>query len=117
MGRTVEFKDITVDGAGAADVTVPLRPGVVEAIAIDRGAWGAAVDHTFTESFSGEAILTVANMAAAKDMWRPRTLVDDQAGAPHASQRERPAVIAGIRVVIAGGVALSKGRVYFLLDQ
>lgn len=116
--RTVEKFTVTTDGAGAADVTLRLPPCVIEAIAVVRGTLAnGAADLTFTDSLTGEAILTITNIAVAQDLYRPRTLVQTSAGADHASQVERPAVFAGVRLVVAQGGAAASGTVYLMIDR
>jgi hypothetical protein len=109
---------IVCDGAGAATV-VSTKPmdGLLQRITITIGTLAAgAVDLVITDTQSGAAILTVANLAATTSYHPAEGAVSVLAAAITDSHVPIP-ITGTITVVVAQGGAAGAGRVHFWVKR
>jgi hypothetical protein len=109
---------LVCDGAGAATV-VSTKPmdGLLQRITITIGTLAAgAVDFVITDTVSGAAILTIANMAASTSYCPAASAVTITDGAITDSHVPIP-ITGTITVVVAGGGAAGAGRLHYWVQR
>ena len=111
---------LVCDGAGAATV-VSTKPmdGLLQRITITIGTLAAgAVDFVITDTQSGAAIMTVANMAGSTSVCPCAPAVTVADGKTAITDSYVPIPITGtITVVVAGGGALGAGVLHYWVQR
>jgi hypothetical protein len=89
--------------------------GLLVGFYVDKGTLAATTDVTITDGETGNALLTITNLAANK-LYLPRALNQDLAGAD-TTLRERIPINGAIKFVVAQGGASNTGTVYVYVDE